>query len=80
MGDRERTGQPVEEERQVKAEDVPGEEGVDQADVDVKDVDMDPEDHVNRPDQADFDPAERDQYDNPPRETSLADADRPEDR
>jgi hypothetical protein len=32
---------------------------------DKKDVDMDPEDHVNRPDQADFDPAERRPFDDP---------------
>ena len=45
-----------------------------QDDADVKDVDMDPEDHVNRPDQPDFDPAERRPFDDPdtplPTETS----------
>ena len=30
-----------------------------------KDVDMDPEDHVNRPDQPDFDPEEREQFEQP---------------
>ena len=32
---------------------------------DKKDVDMDPEDHVNRPEQPDFDPAERAPFDDP---------------
>lgn len=32
---------------------------------DVKDVDMEPEDHLNRPDQPDFDPAERKPYEDP---------------
>jgi hypothetical protein len=36
---------------------------------------MDPEDHVNRPDQPDFDPEEREQYEEP-----IADAIVPEDR
>ena len=39
------------------------------------DVDMDPEDHVNRPDQPGFDPEEREQYDHP-----IAEAVIPEDR
>ncbi|WP_243059460.1 hypothetical protein [Nocardioides sp. SR21] len=39
------------------------------------DVDMEPEDHVNRPDQPDFDPDEREQY-----ETPIAEAVIPEDR
>ncbi|HEU5035552.1 MAG TPA: hypothetical protein VFT70_01000 [Nocardioides sp.] len=32
---------------------------------DQQDVDMEPEDHVNRPDQPDFDPAERRPYVDP---------------
>ena len=39
------------------------------------DVDMEPEDHVNRPDQPDFDPEEREQY-----ETPIAGEVTPEDR
>lgn len=31
----------------------------------VKDVDMEPEDHLNRPEQPDFDPAERKPFDDP---------------
>jgi len=80
MTDREHTKQPVEETRPVTADDVPDEEGLEQTDSDVKDVDMKPEDHVNRPDQPDFAPAERRQYQEPRAETALADADHPEDR
>jgi hypothetical protein len=79
MTDHEHTMQPAEEIRPATAADMPGED-LEQADIDVKDVDMDPEDHVNRPDQPDFDPAERRQYEEPQVETSPADADRPEDR
>ena len=61
-------------------DDVPDEEDLEQTDSDVKDIDMKPEDHVNRPDQPDFDPAERRQYQEPRAETALADADHPEDR
>jgi hypothetical protein len=74
------TKQPVQEIRPATADDVPEEEGVSSADVDTKDVDMDPEDHVNRPDQADFDPAEREQYQNPPEDVGLKTADDPADR
>ena len=38
------------------------------------DLDMDPEDHVSRPDQPDFDPAERRPFDDP--ETELPTEDR----
>lgn len=31
----------------------------------VQDVDMNPDDHLNRPDQADYDPAEREPFDTP---------------
>jgi hypothetical protein len=54
---REHTGhvrQPVEEDAD-RVEEMP----------DKKDVDMDPEDHVNRPQQPDFDPAERRPFDDP---------------
>ena len=63
----------------MTADEVPDEEAIEPADV-AGNVDTDPEDQVSRPEQADFDPAEREQYQNPPVETSLADADVPEDR
>ena len=78
MDERERNQEAAVEPRPVAAEGVPEQEDVEQADV-VQDVDMDPEDHVNRPDQPDFDPAEREQYVNPPREPALDDEDRVED-
>jgi hypothetical protein len=74
------TKQPVQELRPATADDVPEEEGLSTADVDTKDVDMDPEDHVNRPDQPDFDPAEREQYENPPDDIGLRTADDAADR
>jgi hypothetical protein len=73
MADREHTRQPVEETRPVTTDDVPAEEDLAQSDVEVKDVDMDPEDHVNRPDQPDFDPEERQQFQNPSEDISLPD-------
>ncbi|MFC4786483.1 hypothetical protein ACT8ZV_18555 [Nocardioides sp. MAHUQ-72] len=79
MADREHTKQPVEETRPVSADAVPDEEDLEQTDVGARAVDTAPEEHLNRPDQPDFDPAERAQYDDPPVETSLADADHPED-
>ena len=79
MDESERNQEAAVEPRPVTAEGVPENEDVDQSDV-VKDVDMDPEDHVNRPDQPDFDPAERDQYVNPPFEPTLGEEDRAEDR
>lgn len=54
MGERERIKQPVEEEAE-QVEEMP----------DKKDVDMEPEEHVNRPRQPDFDPAERKPFDDP---------------
>jgi hypothetical protein len=74
------TKQPVQELRPATADDVPEEEGVSSANVDTTDVDMDPEDHVNRPDQEDFDPAEREQYQNPPEDVGIKTADDPADR
>ncbi|GAA1132372.1 hypothetical protein [Nocardioides aquiterrae] len=62
---REHTKQPVEETRPAEAQGVPHTEDLEQTDTDVQDVDMDPEDHVNRPDQPDFDPAERRPFDDP---------------
>lgn len=74
MGDREHTKQPVEELRAVDTDAVPDEEGVSDASA-AETVDESPEGQVNRPDQEDFDPAEREQYQQP-----IAEADRPEDR
>ncbi len=74
MGDREHTKQPVEELRAVDADAVPDEEGVSDASA-AEAVHESPEEQLNRPDQEDFDPAEREQYQQP-----IADADRPEDR
>jgi len=65
MADREQTKQPVEETRPVQAPGAPAEEDLDQTGADVQDVDMDPEDHVSRPDHPDFDPAERLPFDDP---------------
>lgn len=65
------TKQPVQEIRPASAPDVPAEEDLSSADVDTKDVDMDPSDHLNRPEQPDFDPAEREQYQNPPEDVGF---------
>lgn len=78
MGEGEHTKQPVEEQRPVVAQGVPEEEDLAEADV-AERVDLDPEEQPNRSDQADFDEAERRQYDDPPLEQPLAD-DRLEDR
>ena len=61
MGDK---GEPKRVPRPVEQEEQP-----------PPDVDMEPEDHVNRPDQPDFDPEEREQF-----ETPIAEAVVPEDR
>jgi hypothetical protein len=79
MGEREHTKQPVEDHRPVEVEGVPEEEELPGADVEER-VDLDPEEQPNRPEQADFDEAERRQYDDPPRQRTIADGDRPEDR
>ncbi|MDF1606245.1 hypothetical protein [Nocardioides sp. YIM 152315] len=79
MGEREHTRQPVEEHRPLEAEGVPQEEDLPGADA-AERVDLDPQEQRNRPEQADFDEAERRQYDDPPREQPIADAARPEDR
>ncbi len=64
MADREHTKQPVEETRPVDVDAVPDEEDLDTADV-VDELIQEPTEHLNRPDQPDFDPAEREQYDEP---------------
>jgi hypothetical protein len=79
MGEREHTKQPVEERRPLEAQGLPEEEEVSRADVADR-VDEDPDGQLNRPDQPDFDESEREQYENPPVERPIADADRPEDR
>ena len=85
MADREHTEQPREEERPVDVAAVPDEEGVSQA-LTADELDESPEGQPNRTDQPDFDPAERQQYDDPPVESAgpydrpIAEADHPEDR
>ncbi|MBB3044159.1 hypothetical protein [Nocardioides soli] len=79
MGEREHTKQPVEEHRPVDAPGVPDEEDLSRADV-AERVDLDPDEQPNRPEQADFDEAERRQYDEPPVDRPIAESDRPEDR
>lgn len=69
MADREHTKQPVEELRAVDAGAVPDEEGVSDASA-AETLDVAAEEHVNRPDQPDFDPDERAQYDHPRVETA----------
>ncbi len=60
------TRQPMEEERLVDAKGVPAEEDIERTDTrPADDVDIEPGEHVNRPDQPGFDPAEREQYDDP---------------
>jgi hypothetical protein len=70
MGDRERTKQPVEDVRPVDVDAVPDEEDIDIADV-AEELVEEPSEHLNRPDQPDFDPAEREQYDEPIAEPEL---------
>jgi hypothetical protein len=85
MGDREHTTQPREDRRPVDVGAVPGEEDVSRAQT-ADELDETPDGQPNRTDQADFDPDERRQYDDPPVESagpyerSIADADHPEDR
>jgi hypothetical protein len=58
------TKQPVEEQRAVELAGVPEEEGL--AETEKPDpVHAEPEEHLNRPEQPDFDPAEREQYQQP---------------
>lgn len=79
MGDREQIRRPVEERRPIDTPGVPEEEDVSRADA-AERVDLDPDAQPNRPEQGDFDEAERRQYDGPPLERPIADADHPEDR
>ncbi|MET0525404.1 MAG: hypothetical protein ABWZ91_11415 [Nocardioides sp.] len=79
MDESERKQEGAVEPQAVTAEGVPDNEDVEDSEV-VKDVDMDPEDHVNRPDQPDFDPAEREQYVNPPVEPAIGEERRSDDR
>ncbi|MBA2956133.1 hypothetical protein GON03_17465 [Nocardioides sp. MAH-18] len=51
----------------VRAEGVPDEEGMTEADVEER-VDQAPDEHLSRPDQPDFDPEERRPYNDPPAE------------
>lgn len=79
MGDQERTKQPVQEHRPVAVDGVAPEEDIDQADV-VERAGTDPQEQLSRPDQPDFDPEERRQYDDPAEERPIAEAETPEDR
>jgi hypothetical protein len=70
MADREHTKQPVEEYRPHPTDGVPEEEGL--GETDTRDpTGVTPEGHVNRPDQPDFDPEEREQYQQPVEESPL---------
>ena len=79
--------QQPEDEGPIELEGVPEEEGVSEADA-VDRIDQDPAEQPNRPEQADFDPEERRQYDDPPVEkagpdtggTPISQHDHPEDR
>lgn len=81
MADREHTKQPREEIRPVDTDAVPDEEGVSNASAADK-LDDSPGGQLNRPDQPDFDPDERRQYDDPqvisegPYDEPISDADR----
>jgi hypothetical protein len=79
MGEINDINKPVQERRPVEAEGVPAEEDVDMADA-AERVDLDPEEQRNRPDQPGMTEDEERQYDEPPMERPIADADRPEDR
>ena len=70
MGDREYTKQPREEDRPVDTGAVPEEEGVTDASA-AEMLDREPEDQLNRPEQPDFDPEEREQYQHPVEEPEL---------
>lgn len=60
----------MEEQRAVDTGAVPDEEGVSDASA-AETLDVAAEEHVNRPDQPDFDPGEREQYQHPVAEPEL---------
>ena len=68
MGAQEHTKQPVQEERPLEADQVPDEEALSIADVADR-VEAEPDEQLSRPDQPDFDEAERQQYEDPPMES-----------
>lgn len=70
MADREHTQQPVEELRAVDTGAVPDEEGVSDASA-AETLHESPDEQLNRPDQPDFDPEEREQYQHPVEEPEL---------
>ena len=70
MADREHTKQPREEVRPVDTSAVPDEEGVSDASA-SETLDREPEEQLNRPEQPDFDPQEREQYQQPAEEPQL---------
>jgi len=79
MGDQEHTKQPVQEERPLDLKGVPDEEDVSAADASDR-VDAEPDEQLSRPDQPDFDEAERRQYDEPLNPRPAAGDDRPDQR
>jgi hypothetical protein len=74
MADREHTKQPVEETRAVDVEAVPNEEDLDAPNAHDELI-QEPTEHLSRPDQPDFSPEEREQYEHP-----ITESERPEDR
>ncbi|KQW50950.1 hypothetical protein ASC77_25160 [Nocardioides sp. Root1257] len=79
MGDQEHTKQPVQEERPLDVDSIPEEEELSIADASDR-MDAEPDDQLSRPDQPDFDEAERRQYEDPPVDRPLSESHRPEDR
>jgi hypothetical protein len=58
MGEQEHTKQPVQEKRPLEADQVPDEEALSIADAADR-MNVQPDEQLNRPDQPDFDEAER---------------------
>ncbi|WP_345523278.1 hypothetical protein [Nocardioides conyzicola] len=79
MGDQEHTHQPAQEERPIEVDGVPEEEELSVADAADR-LDVEPDQQLNRPDQPDFDEAERRQYEDPPLDRPLSEPHQPEDR
>ena len=79
MGELKHTHQQMEDGPLESEQTAPGEH-LEQTDAKAGDedrIDLDPDEQVNRPDQPDFDPREREPFVD---ERAIADADRPEDR
>ncbi|WP_028645547.1 hypothetical protein [Nocardioides sp. URHA0020] len=78
MGDRQHIRKSVQEHGPLSVEGAPGEEDLSTADVADR-LDLDPGEQLNRPDQPDARPDERERFEHPP-QRSIADSDHPEDR